>query len=239
MNLQILKTYTYPFNINLIKKDCLGKSGIYLILNTINSDSYIGSARSTSSKHNRLYFKFRNHFFNSEKSNNIYLRRSIEKYGKNNFSFNIIVFDEAKKIQELETFYIEKYKPIFNILQFSKSSESSEGYKHSEETKFKIKSNYSEERPIMIKFLNKDQNELMKLAVQTRIKSKNYKRPSLELKISESKPTSVFNSNGELLKNFNSAKEMSLYYKIDYRTIRRHIKNGKPLKNGIIIKYSL
>lgn len=226
MNLQILKTYTYPFNINLIKKDCLGKSGIYLILNTINSDSYIGSARSTSSKHNRLYFKFRNHFFNSEKSNNIYLRRSIEKYGKNNFSFNIIVFDEAKKIQELETFYIEKYKPIFNILQFSKSSE-------------ETKSNYSEERPIMIKNLNKDQNELMKLAVQTRIKSKNYKRPSLELKISESKPTSVFNSNGELLKNFNSAKEMSLYYKIDYRTIRRHIKNGKPLKNGIIIKYSL
>jgi hypothetical protein len=49
----------------------------------------------------------------------------------------------------------------------------------------------------------------------------------------------VFNSNGELLKNFNSAKEVSLYYKIDYRTIRRHIKDGKPLKNGIIIKYSL
>jgi len=164
MNLQITKTYTYPFDIELIKKDCLGKSGIYLILNNINSDSYIGSARSISPKHNRLYFKFRNIFLNFENFTNIYLRRSMEKYGKHNFSFNIIVFSESKKILELETFYIEKYKPIFNILQFSSGSED---HKPSEDKK---KSNYSEERHIMIYKYTENAKELIKHATQTREK---------------------------------------------------------------------
>ena len=238
MSIQIIKTYTFPFDINLIKKDCLGKSGVYLILNNLNGDSYIGSARSSSSRHNRLYIRFRNHFFNSEKSTNIYLRRSIEKYGKQHFSFNIILFDEPQKILDLETFYIQKYKPVFNFLQFGSGSI---GYKHSEETKLKMKSNYSEERRLKISYLNKNRKitestrELMKQAAQTRTKTE----INTKFKLSRSKPTSIFNINGEFVKGFNSAKEVSVYLKTDYRTIRRHIKSEKPLKNGLIIKYSL
>jgi len=92
------KTYTYPFDLDLIKKDLLGKSGVYLILNTINNDFYIGSATSKSDKHNRLYIRFRNHFFNFNKCSNINLRNALIKYGKHNFSFNIIAFDTPQMI---------------------------------------------------------------------------------------------------------------------------------------------
>ena len=43
---------------DLIKKETLGKSGVYKITNLINSDCYIGSAISKTSKHNRLYIRF-------------------------------------------------------------------------------------------------------------------------------------------------------------------------------------
>jgi len=57
---------------------------------------------------------------------------------------------------------------------------------------------------------------------------------------SRSKPTSVYDLNNKFIKEFKSAKDITREYKIDYRTIRQHLKSGKPInKLKIIIKYKI
>ena len=94
-----------------------------------------------------------------------------------------------------------------------------------------MKLNYSNEN------LNKKNffSEQMKIAAKKR-----EIKPSKSFIETQSKNTEVFDSKtGQLLKKFKSAKEVSVYYNIDYRTLRRHIKSGKPLKDGKLIKYCL
>jgi len=242
MVMKFEKSYPFPFNTEQIKLDCLGKSGIYLILNAINGKYYIGSATSKSDRHNRLYIRFRNHFYNSEKSTNINLRRAIIKYGKHNFSFNIIVFGDPVDILNLENYYISSLNPEYNILT---SALNSLGYKHTEETKDLMKKNYSEERRNRIRQLNLNQNltdktkNLLSESMKLRHLSKEVNIVE-SFKQSRSKPTSVYNLDNELIKRFNSAKDIYKEYSIDYRTIRRHLKTGQPInKFRIIIKYNL
>ena len=118
--MKYIKSYSFPFDFNLIKIDCRGKSGVYIIVNSITKDFYIGSATSKTINHNRLYFRFRNHFFNTHKSTNIHLRNAMIKYGIQNFTFNILIFDIPENIINLENYYIKELKPKYNILQSEK-----------------------------------------------------------------------------------------------------------------------
>lgn len=133
-----IKSYYYPFDAaaSTIKADCLGLSGIYLIINNITKDCYIGSAISKTSKHNRLYFRYRNHLFFKEKmeSTNIKLYRAILKYGLPNFAFHILEFTQINETRARETFYMETYKPIYNSADGSAG-----GYVHTAETKAPLK----------------------------------------------------------------------------------------------------
>ena len=134
------------------------KAGIYLIYNKINANSYIGSATS-----NRISVRFRNHCIHNTGGNKP-LTRAIHKYGLDNFSFHILEYfpgfvqkenfnKNHIQLLELETSYLLKYKPIYNILT---NAGSSVGLKHTEETINKMKTNYSEQRRELIGNLNKD-----------------------------------------------------------------------------------
>ena len=127
-----LKSYTYPFDLDLIKSDNLGKSGVYLVLNNLNLDFYIGSAISISPRHNRIYFRFRNHFYHSHKNTNSYLYNAIKKYGSHNFSFHILEYTSIAQTRFCETNYIKEHKPKYNILAYGAGVV---GYKHTKETK--------------------------------------------------------------------------------------------------------
>jgi len=239
--MEFIKSYPFPFDTDLIKKDCLGKSGVYIVVNNITKDCYVGSAVSKTDKHNRLYIRFRNHFFNTSKSSNIHLRRATIKYGKHSFSFHILAFDIPDNILGLESYYIDKLKPKYNILQ---SAINSAGYKHTEETKEKMRLAYSEERRRQIGNLNlnKELSEKTKELISDNMKLR-HKAGKVNMdsfKQSRSKPTSVYDCNGNLLSQYRSAKEIQKDYPVDYRTIRRHLKNGEPIKKlGIIVKYNL
>lgn len=148
---KVLHSYYFPFDRDLIKSDCLGKSGVYLVLNHINLKFYIGSAVSTSPKHNRLYIRFLNHFFHTHKVSSPILSRAFKKYGQSNFSYHIISFESVGKTRGSETLFIQKLKPAYNILKIAGTSL---GFKHSDETKLKMSLNYSEERRNFIKNLN-------------------------------------------------------------------------------------
>ena len=140
-----------------ILKDNKQKSAVYLIYNKINGNSYIGSAIS-----NRINVRFRNHCIHYSGGNKP-LTRAIHKYGLDNFSFHILEYFNGFvqkenfnknhiQLLELESSYLSKYKPIYNILP---TAGSSIGLKHTEETKNKMKSNYSDERRELIGNLNK------------------------------------------------------------------------------------
>ena len=228
-----IKSYTFPFDTDLIKKDSLGKSGVYLILNLINKNCYIGSAISKTSSHNRLYFRFRNHFFSSFKYSNLNLRRSMDKYGNKNFTFNILAYDIPDNIINLENYFIDKIKPQFNILS---SALDSTGYKHTVESKKKIS-----DSEIKLFILNFNMNKTLKNSTSELI-SKKMKASDIfdKFRLSKSKPTIVLNLSGNLIKEYQSAKEIIKDYKIDYRTVRKHLKNNIPIKKlGIITEEEL
>ena len=224
-----IKTYNSPFNLKLIKTDNLGKSGVYLILNSVTQDFYIGSAVSKTEKHNRIYFRFRDHFLNKKITNN-HLKKAFLKYGQHNFSFNILTYNEAEKIAELEINYINKFKPAYNILK--PILEDWQAYTNYHESK----------RNDQIKWLNLDKQLKTRSLMSERAKL-NHTMKKYDLtnfKNSGNKKTSVYDLNNQHLNDFISAKKAALHYKIDYRNCRKHLKSGKPLKKqGVIIKYSL
>jgi len=79
--------------------------GIYKIINNVNNKLYIGSSiniKSRFSKHKSL--------LKNNKHDNDYLQNSFNKYGMDNFSFEIIEFCEISELIEKENYYINFYK---------------------------------------------------------------------------------------------------------------------------------
>lgn len=133
-----------------IKDLCQGKSGVYQITNTTNKKKYIGSAITKTASGNRLYYRFRNHFFNHHKE--FPCKRAIKKYGAPNFSFQILEFTDIRKTRERESWFIKQLLPEYNILQIAGSSL---GYKHTPESREKMRANYSFSRRQTIGLLYK------------------------------------------------------------------------------------
>lgn len=119
-------------------------SGIYIILNHVTIESYIGSA-----KQGNFYNRFHKHLFSFQGNKNV--KKGIMINGLENFSFLIleIVPNIATNNYLLtrENFYIKKYSPEYNVIQ---DAINTYGWHHTEETRIKISLNYSEERKIMI-----------------------------------------------------------------------------------------
>ena len=84
--------------------------GIYSIVNILNNKCYIGSSSN---------FRRREQIHKSQLKNNrhhnLYLQRSWNKYGKDNFKFEIIEECDVKKLFKKEEEYIDLIKPEYNI----------------------------------------------------------------------------------------------------------------------------
>lgn len=70
--------------INLMNKEDYNKSGIYIITNKINNKFYIGSATNFRKRYNVHNSNFK------KNKNSKYLQRAYNKYGEENFEFQII-----------------------------------------------------------------------------------------------------------------------------------------------------
>jgi group I intron endonuclease len=225
----------------LIRNENKHKSAIYAIVNLINGKYYIGSAIS-----NRINVRFRNHCIHGTGSS--YLNKSIKKYGLENFAFLIleyyphIVQKENLKARHLdllnlETQYINNLKPEYNILQYGVYSI---GYKHSQETINKMKTNYSEARKLKIKNLNLNK----KLSDDTKILLKQsaiirYADNIIKDKISKSLSKSVilYNLDGTIHSKYSGIRVMARTFKCCHKTINNSIKLNKVFKNIGYIKY--
>ena len=108
-------------------KDIPKNCGIYKIYNVITNDFYIGSAVN-------LRYRFSKHIkqLEQQKHFNPILQNSWNKYGKENFNFEIIeILQNKQEILLREQFYLDFLKPTFNIAK--NSSAPMFGRKHTKE----------------------------------------------------------------------------------------------------------
>lgn len=85
------------------------KPGIYRWVNKVNNKSYIGSSSSLT---NRLKYYFSE---KSLKNKNLIVNRAILKHGLANFNLEILIYCDKKDLATQEQYFIEKFRPAYNI----------------------------------------------------------------------------------------------------------------------------
>jgi len=216
-----------------VLNDTRGLSGIYLILNKVTLDYYIGSAST-----GKFHARFSNHLFNFNGSKVV--KNAVKKYGISSFALIVLeLFPEIvnkennKKLLDLEDFYLKSLLPNYNILT---EAGSSFGYKHSEITRLKMKTNYSEERRLAIGNLNKGKRfspstiEAMRQSALNRIRPI-YSEESLQniASIKKSKAILVYNMDYTVYGEFPSITEASKSLGCSQKTIYRALQTPKKI----------
>jgi group I intron endonuclease len=146
-------------------------TGIYQIKNLIIEKSYVGSAANLYKRnyeHRRL--------LNNNKHPNRHLQFAWNKYGEENFKFEILEYCNKNELLEREQFWIDKINSCKNGYNLSPNASSQIGFKHSEETKKKISSaakNISDETRAKMKahIFSDEHKRKMKIARNKRITS--------------------------------------------------------------------
>jgi len=218
-----------------IKKQILnetkGLSGIYMILNKITRDYYIGSAST-----NRFYARFSNHviYFRGSKI----VKSAVKKYELKNFAFiilelypNVVTKINNKELLDLEDKYLKLLLPNYNILT---EAGSSFGYKHTEIDRIKLKDIYSEARRERIGNLNK--GKILSPETIEKLRAKALNRPPMSevtkqkcITLFNKKAVVLYNLNGTVYGKFSSILEAANSINCGEKTIRRALKTEKRL----------
>ena len=125
-----------------IIKENRNKSGIFRWVNNTNNNSYVGSGINLAKRIGDYYKK-------SELMRNPRpINFALLKYKHNNFTLEIIEYCSKEKLFEREQYYIDLFKPKYNIFKFAYSLL---GFKHSVENiaKFKLKKISQEHKDIL------------------------------------------------------------------------------------------
>ncbi len=234
-----IKPYDYWDNLedknvrSNLHKTVKGKCGIYIIINKITRNCYVGSAST-----NRIHARFSNHLLNLRGSKLV--KRSLQKYGLNNFIFAILEYYpyeinriNNKELLTLETNYISLIMPKYNILT---EAGNSFGYKHNEETLLLIKSLFTEERRNLLRTLqmkrknNWSDESKLKLRNIALNRPKDYLTTQGLNKIisTNSLIVKLFNdsSNNNYICQFKSINNAAHYLCCSYKTIQRALNLG-------------
>jgi group I intron endonuclease len=210
----------------LINNTVKGLQGIYMIINLITEDYYIGSAST-----NILYARFTNHLIYLRGSK--ILKLSVKKYGIKNFLFVVLeIFPypinqkNNKDLLLLEDKYLKTYLPNYNILT---EAGSSFGYKHTEITRQKMKENFSNERREFIRNLNKGQKFTEETIEKIRKAALNKPAMSEETKlkcITNQRTVTLKDIKENLIYTFPNIKIAAKCCNCSYKTIQRALDLG-------------
>ena len=182
---------------------------IYKIKNLINNDFYIGSTQNLVKR----YYTHLNHI-RTNKNTCVKLIRAVNKYGEENFSFEIIEKCNVDNLLEREQYYLDSLNPTYNI---SKKAGSNLGIKRTEEVKLK-KSNSQKQKWTDQNYRKKHLEKL----------SNNWKRGSLHkmAKLTEQDVIQIKLKINEGL----TSKEISESLNVSYHSVK-DIKRGKTWKH--------
>ena len=119
-----------------VSEELKNKSGIYVILNNINGKYYVGSAINFRDRYGFHLWQLKNSIHK-----NTILLNSYNKYGKENFSFELLeLLMNGDDLIQREQFYIDSFDATNRELGFniSPSAGSNFGLKRTEESKLKV-----------------------------------------------------------------------------------------------------
>jgi group I intron endonuclease len=221
-----------------ILNETRGLSGIYMIVNKITKDYYIGSAST-----NRFYARFSNHliYFSGSKI----VKLAVKKYELKNFAFivlelypNIVTKENNKELLDLEDKYLKLLLPNYNILT---EAGSSFGYKHTEVDRQKMIDIFSDVRRERIGSLNRGK----KLSPDTieKMREKALNRPAMsedtkKICVTRAKPVVLYNLNGTVYGEYPTILDAAKSVNCGEKTIRRALKTEKGLvKRQWTVKY--
>lgn len=143
----------------------------------------------------------------------------------------IVNKENNKKLLDLEDFYLKSLLPNYNILT---EAGSSFGYKHSEITRIKMKTNFSEERRLAIGNLNRGKSlspltlEAIRQSALNRIKPI-YSTEALQNMQKKSKPILVYNMDYTVYGEFPSITEAYKSLGCSPKTIYRALLTPKKI----------
>lgn len=100
-----------------IARENRGKCGVYRIINNDNGKCYVGSSINITA---RFYMYFSLYHITSRK--NSVICRALLKYGYSKFSLEILEYCSPEIVIKREQYYIDLYKPEYNILKVAGSS---------------------------------------------------------------------------------------------------------------------
>jgi excinuclease UvrABC nuclease subunit len=190
-------------------EDIRGKAGIYTWTNLKNGNIYIGSSVNLSPR----LLKYLNE--NALKKNKMLINLAILKYNLKNFSLDILEYCSPIDVIKREQYYLDTYKPIYNILKIAGSSL---GYVHNKTSLAKMNSR-------LVSELTLNKMKQRKQSEQTKDKI----RKAIGI------PVKVINIEKEEIKIYASKKEAGLYLDTSESTIGRYIRLGKLLFDKYLI----
>jgi group I intron endonuclease len=215
------------------RKDVLKRtsnlSGIYMILNKITKDYYIGSAST-----NRFHARFSNHliYFRGSKV----VKAAVNKYGLNNFAFlildlypDVVTKENNKELLNLEDKYLKLLLPNYNILT---EAGSSFGYKHTEIDRLKMKELFTDERREKIGSLNRGKILSPETIEKMREKALNRLPMSEETKlkcVTHTRPVILYNLDGTVYGQYPTIIEAAKAINCNEKTLRRALTTEKKL----------
>lgn len=212
-----------------ILKCTKGLSGIYMILNKVTKDYYIGSAST-----DRFYARFSNHviYFRGSKI----VKSAVKKYELKNFAFiilelypNVVTIENNRDLLDLEDKYLKLLLPNYNILT---EAGSSFGYKHTEIDRKKMQDFYSDERRERIGNLNRGKKLSPETIEKIRESALNRNPMSEETRnkcIVNTRPVILYNLNGTVYGKYSTILEAANAINCNEKTIRRALNSDKKL----------
>lgn len=108
-------------------------SGVYKIYSLIDNRCYIGSS-------NNLYGRLRRHYYSlvNKKHKNLKLQNFVNKYGIDKLEITIIKQVRVEELEEVETYFIEKYNSYLTGFNCTNNGSNCRGIKRSKEIKEKL-----------------------------------------------------------------------------------------------------
>lgn len=112
---------------DLIRKDNRGHVGIYLWYNHTTGKYYVGQSQDLGNKKSGRLFRYLRPSYLNARIGNSLIQNAFLKYGIASFSLIILDWCDPQDLTRREQYWIDLFKPEYNILTAAKSSA---GYKH-------------------------------------------------------------------------------------------------------------
>lgn len=203
---------------SLILLDNKNQSGIYKWENKISGEFYIGSAVDLNKR--MLEYNRESYITHPSRGKSI-ICFALVKYGYSNFSLSILEYCDRDQVISREQFYLDLLNPPYNILKYAYSSE---GYKHTLEAIQKMslvkKGKFTkEDNSFYGKTHTEEVKELMSKTALKRTKPNN------------AKPVFLKDLNNNIIGDFKSMTELSLYLKADKAALAKYRDSDKLFRN--------